>query len=223
MVPQEEHKGAGHRKRLRDRFLISGLDGFLDYEIVELLLTMGTPRKDCKTMAKDLIKKYGNLLRVLNATPTNLEKIKGIGPSNSFGIGLFRAMSERYYKEILKEKTSFDNKNVVYNYLINKIGKQEKEVFVMLCLDTRNNLIIDEVSVGVLNASLVHPREVFKKAISAGAAKIIVAHNHPSGDATPSTDDIETAKRVSEAGKIIGIPVVDQIVVSGSGCKSIVF
>ncbi|MBI5466484.1 MAG: hypothetical protein HY974_04300, partial [Candidatus Kerfeldbacteria bacterium] len=96
MKIKDLHKGVGHRKRLRDRFLQSGLDGFIDYEIVELLLTLGTPRKDCKQMAKEAIKTFKGLRGVLDASLEDLQQVKGIGPSNAFGVKLFQAISEKY-------------------------------------------------------------------------------------------------------------------------------
>ena len=221
MVASNQNKGEGHRKRLRDRFLQSGLDGFLDYEVVELLLTLGTPRKDCKQMAKEAIKKFKGLKGVLDAQIEDLQNIEGIGPSNAFGLKLSQAVSERYAKEKLSSSIQLDSKKLVFEYLREKIGNKNKEYFVLLCLDTRNNLIVDDVSVGILNASLVHPREVFRKAISVGAAKVIVGHNHPSGDPSPSVDDIETAKRLSKAGEVLGILVVEQMVVSSNTCECI--
>ena len=216
-----EPKGAGHRGRLRQRFLQSGLDGFLDYEIIELLLTLGTPRKDCKQPAKEAIKKFNGLTGVLDATLEELQQIKGIGPSNAFGIKLFRSISEIYAKEKNDPKILLSSPKLVFEYLREKIGKENKEHFVILCLDTKNRLIVDDVSVGTLNASLIHPREVFKKAILNSASHVIVAHNHPSGDSTPSEDDITTTKRLVEAGKILGITVADHIIVSNSGYSSL--
>src|SRR3989338_10035569 len=105
--PVEKHKGAGHRGRLRKRFLQSGLYGFLDYEIVELLLTLGTPRKDCKQMAKEAIKEFGGLRGVLDASYEELQKIKGLGPHNIFGLKFFQALSKRYSKEKLPRKITF--------------------------------------------------------------------------------------------------------------------
>lgn len=204
----------GHRKRLRTKFLMSGLDGFLDYEIVELLLTLGTPRKDCKQQAKEAIKKFKNLTGVLDSSVNELQEVNGIGPSNAFGIKLFQAISERYSKEKIDPKTILDSPQLVFEYLREKIGKEKKEHFVILYLDSHNKLICDEVSVGTLNASLVHPREVFSKAILNHASSIIVAHNHPSGDPTPSADDMATTKRLTEAGGILGITVVDHIIVT---------
>jgi DNA repair protein RadC len=204
----------GHRKRLRDRFLSSGLDGFLDYEVIELLLTLGTPRKDCKQPAKQAIIKFKGLTGVLDSTVEELQQISGIGPSNAFGIKLLHAVSERYAKEKISVKTLLDTPQLVFEYLKEKIGKEDKELFTIICLDTHNNLIVDDVSVGILNASLIHPREVFKKAILNNTSHVILAHNHPSGDPAPSQDDIVTTKRLIEAGKILGIAVIDHIIVT---------
>lgn len=217
----QKHKGEGHRGRLRNRFLQSGLDGFLDYEIIELLLTLGTPRKDCKQSAKEAIAKFKGLAGVLDATSEELQQIKGVGPSNILGIKLFQAVSGRYSKEKITPDNLLNSPQMIFEYLREKIGKEKKEHFTILCFDARNNLIADDVSVGTLNASLVHPREVFKKAILNNSSHVIVAHNHPSGDTTPSQDDIMTTKRLVEAGKIIGISVVDHIIVSHSSFSSL--
>ncbi|KKU49258.1 hypothetical protein A3D60_03435 [Candidatus Uhrbacteria bacterium RIFCSPHIGHO2_02_FULL_47_29] len=213
--PQNEHPSAGHRKRLRERFLRAGLDGFGDYEIVELLLTLGTPMRDCKQMAKEAIKEFGGLRGVLDASYEELQKIKGLGPHNIFGLKFFQALSKRYSKEKLPRKITFDSPQAVISFLQEKIGQEPKEHFLILSLNTRNNLIRhDEISIGTLNASIVHPREVFKTAIQALAANIIVAHNHPSGDSEPSREDIEITVALKEAGKIIGIEVLDHIIVA---------
>ncbi len=211
----KKYKSAGHRKRLRDRFLRGGLEGFLDYEIVELLLTLGTPRKDCKQIAKEAIKKFKGLQGVLDASFEELQQIKGIGPDNAFGIKLFQAITEQYAKEKIPKKVLLDSPEAVADYLRKKIGKEKKEHFLILCLDARNNLIkISSVSIGTLNANLVHPREIFKEAIQSSAAQIILAHNHPSGDAEPSEDDLTITKRIVEAGKIMGIDVLDHIIIT---------
>lgn len=212
----------GHRGRLRERFLRSGLEGFLDYEIIELLLTLGTPRKDCKQPAKEAIEKFRNLTSVLDASIEDLQQIKGIGPSNAFGIKLFQAISERYSKEQIDSKILLDSPQKIFEFLKEKIGKEKKEHFVILFFDTKNNLIFDEISIGTLNASLVHPREVFSKAITNHASYIVIAHNHPSGDSTPSSDDINTTKRLIEAGKILGIAVVDHIIITKNSYSSLV-
>lgn len=215
-------KSAGHRQRLRDRFLQSGLDGFLDYEIVELLLTLGTPQRDCKQMAKEAIKRFKGLQGALDASFDELRQIKGIGPSNAFGIKLFQAISEKYAKEKIPKKILLNSPQAVVKYLREKLGREKKEHFLILSLDSRSNLIRENViSIGTLNANLVHPREVFKEAIDARAASVILAHNHPSGDPEPSENDLEITKRLIEAGKILGIEVIDHIIISKNNFLSI--
>lgn len=211
----------GHRQRLRQKFLQSGFNGFHDYEIIELLLTLATPRKDCKQPAKEAIKKFGGLVGTLNASSEELEQINGIGSTNSFGIKLFKSLSERYAREKIDPKKLLNSPRMVYEFLREKIGNEKKEHFVILFLDTKNSLIYDDVSIGTINASIVHPREVFVKALLYHASHVVIAHNHPTGDPTPSTEDIETTKRLIEAGKILGIVVADHIIVSSHDYRSL--
>lgn len=213
--------GAGHRGRLRKRFLQSGLSGFLDYEIVELLLTLGTPRKDCKQPAKAAIKAFKGLRGVLDASPDDLQTIKGIGPSNAFGIKLFQAVSERYALEKLPSRISLTSPTHVANYLRERIGREKKEHFVILLLDSQNNLIkVKNISIGTINETLVHPREVFEPAVKNLAARIIVAHNHPSGELDPSDEDLRLTQRLQSVGEITGIPVIDHFIISTTGYLS---
>ena len=222
MEEKRPPKSAGHRKRLRERFLQSGLEGFLDYEIVELLLTLGTPRKDCKQIAKDAIRKFGGLRNALDASFDELQKIEGIGPSNAFGVKLFQAISERYAKEKISERITLDSPEAVAHYLQRSIGREKKEHFVLLSLDARNNLIkISDISVGSLTASIVHPREVFKKAIESSASQIIIAHNHPSGSSEASPEDIALTRRLGEAARILGIELLDHVIVTKSSFSSL--
>ena len=209
------NKNAGHRERLRDRFLQSGLNGFLNYEIVELLLTLGTPRKDCKQMAKEVIKKFKDLRGSLDATPEELQQIKGIGPINIFGLKLFQEISKQYAKERIPKKIILDSPKLVINYLQEKLKREKKEHFVVLYLNARNQLAYEEtISIGTLNANLVHSREVFKPAIDNLAVSIIIAHNHPSNDPEPSKNDLEVTKRLIETGKIMEIKVLDHIIIA---------
>ena len=213
--PKDSQKREGHRKRLRVRFLQAGLDGFLDYEIVELLLTLGGSIKDCKQQAKQAIKKFDGLRNTLDAPPEELQQIKGIGPNSIFGLKLFQAISERYAKEKISKKISLTSPKAVTDYLRQKLGREKKEHFVILSLDSRNNLIKDAIiSVGTLNANLVHPREIFQEALKQNAASVILVHNHPSGDPEPSEDDLTITKRLTEAGKIMGIDVLDHIIIT---------
>jgi DNA repair protein RadC len=219
--PGAKYKGVGHRQRLRKRFLQSGLDGFLDYEIIELLLTLGTPMRDCKSMAKEAIKHFGGIYKVLEAPDKELQKIKGIGPSNIFGLKLFQAISERLAKEKISKKILFNSPKAVADYLQLSIGCEKEEHFVMLHLDSRLGLIKEDISIGTLNASLVHPRELFKKAIQANAAQVIIAHNHPSGDPTPSPEDIALTRHLTEAAKVLEIEILDHIIVTRNSFSSL--
>jgi len=207
-------KGTGHRKRLRDRFLQGGLNGFLDYEIIELLLTLGTPRKDCKQIAKEAIKMFGGLRNVLDASLDELQQIKDIGSSNAFGIKLFQAISERYVKERISKKILLASSKAVADYLQKKLGREKKEYFYGLYLNSRNKLIHEEIiSLGTLTTNLVHPREVFQPAIKFSAAAIILSHNHPSGDPEPSEDDIKITQQLIKVSKIINIEILDHIII----------
>ena len=206
----------GHRQRLRDRFVRDGLNGFLDYEIVELLLTLGTPRRDCKQQAKALINHFGGLRQVLNAPVSELQKITGVGPVNSLCISLYKSLFARYSREKIEDRATLSSPSLIYEFLKEKIGNKRKEHFAVLFLDTQSKLVCENVSIGTLNGSLVHPREVFSRAITAHVSHIVIAHNHPSGDPTPSKQDIATTMRLVEAGKVVGISIVDHIIVTSN-------
>jgi len=213
---------AGHRARLRTRFIQSGLDGFLDYEIVELLLTLGTPRKDCKQTAKAVIKEFHGLRGALDATLEDLQKIKGIGSMNAFGIKLFQAISEKYAKEKIPLKIPLTSPKQVAEYLIELLGREKKEHFLALLLDAKNNLInVNKITIGILNSTLVHPREVFEPAIRHLAAYIIIAHNHPSGNLEPSVEDLKITQRLVSVGELTGINIIDHLIISSEGYTSL--
>lgn len=214
-VINKEHVGMGHRKRLRERFLQSGLNGFLDYEIIELLLTLGTPRKDCKQQAKTAIKSFGGLRGVLDAPSKELQKIRGIGPSNYFGLKLFQAVTERLAKEKMPNLITLATSKEVADYLQKSIGYKRKEHFIALYLNSRNQLIYEEtISIGTINANIVHPREVFSPAVRNLSTQVIVAHNHPSGDTSASPEDVALTRRLQEAAKIFGIELLDHIILT---------
>ncbi len=212
----------GHRKRLRKRFITSGFSGFLDYEIIELLLTLGIPRKDCKSIAKELIGKYKTVNAVVSANEAELMRQKGLGQSSIFGIKLARELDLYLNTQGINEKKQIElDVDSVTRILSKEIGYSKNEIFKVVCLDIRGRIVSDTVSQGVLDMSVVHPREVFRIAIDNNASSIIVAHNHPSGDTTPSESDIYTTRRLVESGKILDIEVLDHIIVSKSGYSSL--
>jgi DNA repair protein RadC len=215
------HKGTGHRKRLRDRFLKSGLEGFHDYEIIELLLTIGTPRKDCKDAAKKALKRFKTLPHVLDAAPEDLVQVPGIGPTNLFGLKLIPAVSKRYLQQQLQGKTLISNSRELFDYLNQAIRDKNVEVFVAIYLDAKNRVIADEtLFTGSVTASAVYPREVVKAALAHGAAAIIFAHNHPSGDPAPSQEDIAITEKLVQACGLIGVTVHEHLIIGTEGYYS---
>lgn len=205
----------GHRKRLRDKFLRAGLCAFHDYEIVELLLTLGTPRKDCKQQAKDAIKKLKGLKGVLEASLEELQEINGIGPVNAFGIKLFQEVSEQYLKErIIGEKIVLKSSKTVFDYLYQSMQKEKKEVFKVLFLDGKNKLMkTEDLFEGSLTSSAVYPREIMKKAIKYDAVALVFVHNHPSGVPEPSESDKKITENLVFAGNIMEIKILDHIII----------
>jgi len=205
----------GHRRRLREKFIRSGISGFHDYEIVELLLTLGTPRKDCKQQAKEAMRKFKTLRGVLEAPTEELQEINGVGPHNVFGIKLFQEISERYLKErIIGKKIQLKSSKEVYNYLFQSMQKDKKEIFKVMFLDGKNRLVeVEALFEGSLTSSVVYPREIMKKAIKYNAASLIFVHNHPSGDPDPSSSDKDITKELVFAGHLMQIKVLDHIII----------
>jgi DNA repair protein RadC len=204
----------GHRKRLRERFIESGLAGFADYEIVELLLTLGSPRCDCKQQAKEAIKKFKTLRGVLEAAPEELQQISGIGPHNSFGIGLVQEVAREYLKERIIEKQSFSSSQEVFDYLYHSMRGLKKEVFKVLFLNSQNQVIeIEDLFHGTVDSSVVHIREVIESAIKHKAISMIFAHNHPSGNPAPSQSDKDLTRDLVMAAGAVGLKILDHIVI----------
>lgn len=205
----------GHRGRLREKFIKSGVSGLHDYEIIELLLTLGTPRKDCKQQAKESMKRFKTLRGVLEASTDELQEIKGIGPHNVFGIKLFQEISERYLKErIIGKKIQLKSAKKVHDYLFQSMQKDKKEIFKVMFLDGKNRLIeVEDLFEGSLTSSVVYSREIMKKAIKYDAANLIFVHNHPSGDPDPSPSDKDITKELLFAGNLMQIKVLDHIII----------
>lgn len=207
-------KGEGHRERLRDKFLSSGLSGFHDYEVIELLLTLATPRKDCKEAAKDALYKFKTFQGVLEASPAELSEIKGIGPVNLFGIKLVNEVASRYLEKKLINKDPINNSKELFDYLNHNLRDKNIECFEVIFLDAKNKVIRTETLFkGSLTSSSVYPREVAKAALDYHAAALIFAHNHPSGDPAPSSEDIAVTRQLIFACKVMGVAVHEHIVI----------
>ena len=204
----------GHRKRLREKFLTSGLSGFHSYEIVELLLTLGTPRRDCKQPAKNAIARFKTLRGVLEAPQEDLLAIKGIGPHNVFGIKLVQEVARQFLKDRVVEKSMVKASQEVFDYLFHSMRDLNKEIFKVLFLNGQNEIIaVEDLFEGTLNASAVYPREVIKAAIKHNALSVIFAHNHPSGNPQPSQLDKNITKQLVDAGSVMHIAVLDHIII----------
>lgn len=212
------HKGEGHRSRLREKFLNSGLEGFHDYEVIELLLTLATPRKDCKDAAKAAMKKFKTFQGVLEASPKSLCEVDGIGPKNLFGVKLVKAASERYLKKRLMHKNPLNNSKELFDYLYHRLRDKHRECFDAVFLDAKNRVLsIATLFEGTLTSSSVYPREVILAALDHHAAALIFTHNHPSGDPKPSGEDVAVTRRLVFACRTIDITVHEHIII-GDNC-----
>jgi DNA repair protein RadC len=157
MPADDSHKG--HRKRLREKFVASGLEGFHDYEVVELLLTLGSPRRDCKPQAKEAIRRFKTLRGVLEASPEDLRQIDGIGPHNAFGIKLVQAVARQFLKDKIIARPVYSSSQEIFDYLYHSMRDLKKEVFKVLYLNSQNQIIdIDDLCQGTVSASAVSPR-----------------------------------------------------------------
>jgi DNA repair protein RadC len=214
----EPHKGEGHRSRLRERFLEAGLAGFHDYEVIELLLTLGTPRKDCKDAAKAALKKFKTLQGVCEASPAELCDVKGIGPKNLIGIKLIKAVSDRYLRKKIIHTDPINSSRDLVGYLTHTLRDKNEEVFKAIYLDAKNRVIAAETLFrGTLTSSAVYPREVVRAALENRAAALIFAHNHPSGDIEPSQEDISITRKLVFACRTMGITVHEHLIIGNNG------
>ncbi len=208
------HKGEGHRQRLREKFLTSGLSGFHDYEVIELLLTLATPRKDCKDAAKAALKQFKTLQGVLEASFKELCEIRGIGHKNLLGVKLIKAVADRYLEKRLIQKDPINNSKELFDYLYHSIRDKKRECFNVVFLDAKNRVITTEIIFeGTVTASSVYPREVVLAALNHNAAALIFAHNHPSGDPSPSSEDVSITRRLVFACRVIGITVHEHLII----------
>ncbi|MDV2988769.1 MAG: DNA repair protein RadC [Dehalogenimonas sp.] len=217
----QEHPSAGHRERLRQRFDKGGLIALADYEAVELLLTLGTPRRDCKPAAKAAIKRFKTFRGVLEATSEELQEIKGIGPANSVAIRLVAEAAREFLKEKAKAQDwpeSCVTPRQVFDYLYSSMSGLKKEVFKVLYLNSQNRILdIAEMSRGTVNASVVWVREVVEQALRLGAAAMIFVHNHPSGVPSPSQQDRDITRDLVFAAATMNIRSLDHIII-GDNC-----
>ena len=217
-----EKDNQGHRERIREKFLKNGIDGFAEYEILELLLTYCIPRKDTKPIAKELLNKFKSLDNVFKADFDKLSAIDGLGKNSIAFLKLIGDLPSIIYKDELKNKKLVDketlkisNKDILLKYLRNKIGYEEIEKFYIIYLSSSNEVIeFEENSAGTLDRSSVYPREIYKRVISLNAKSIILAHNHPSDNITPSKSDIELTNEIAKGLKNFGALLIEHIIIT---------
>lgn len=212
----------GHRDRLRTRFKESGDSALADYEILELLLFRLIPRRDTKPVAKALLARFGSLAGVLGAPASLLQEVKGIGETVALDLKLVANVAQRMLKSELRQKHVLSSWSSVIEYCHAAMAYETTEQFRILFLDKRNTLIADEIQGrGTVDHTPVYPREVVKRALELSATAIILVHNHPSGDPTPSRADIDMTRTIVETAKPLGITVHDHIIIGKEGHASL--
>jgi DNA repair protein RadC len=204
----------GHRERLRDRFREAGADALSDYELLELLLFRALPRRDVKSLAKTLLEKFGSFAEVIAAPEPRLAEVKGLGDSAITEFKIVQAAAARFLRGAVKKRPVLSSWSSVLDYCRTAQAFAVREQFRVLFLDKRNQLIADELQqVGTVDHTPVYPREVVKRALELSATAIILVHNHPSGDPTPSRADIQMTQQITAVASPLGISVYDHIIV----------
>ncbi len=213
----------GHRQRLRERFLKSGLDGFADYEVVELLLTLAIPRTDVKQPAKALIARFGNLRAILDAPVEELRTVSGIGSVTPVAIKIIKAAATLYLQQSGEDEDSLADPSRLADFWRMRIGALQNEVFQIAHLDSGYRLLRDGVETleeGTIDRAAVYPRRVIESALRRGAAALVLAHNHPNGLVTPSEQDKVLTRAIVLAAETVGVKIVDHMIVSAGDCFS---
>ncbi len=218
MQDKKDNHQHGHRDRLRKRFIESGESALADYELLELLLFTAIPRKDVKPIAKDLIATFGTLHKVFTATVDDLCSVKGVSENTATFLHSVHALHCRAMKGELLQRPVLNNWDRVLAYCHAELSEEKREQFRVLYLNKKNCLIEDEVHAeGTIDGANVYAREVMKKAMNIGATAMILIHNHPSGDPTPSQADIDLTNQLRDASAALNIEIHDHLIISRSG------
>jgi DNA repair protein RadC len=204
----------GHRRRLREKFLKGGLDGFHDYEIVELLLSLGTPRSDCKPQAKEALRRFKTLRGVMEASPQELQEIKCIGPHSVFGIKFMQAVAREFLKEKSLQKPVCSSSQEIYDYFYHAMRDLKKEIIKIVYLNSQNQILeIQDFDQGTVDSSHLYPREVIEGALRCHAVGLVIVHNHPSGNPEPSASDFSLTRNMVLSGTAMQVKILDHIVI----------
>lgn len=206
-----------HRKRLRERFLSGGADAVPDYELLELILFRAIPRQDVKPLARALIDHFGDFNRVISAPITQLIQVKGVGDAAALEIKIVEASAHRLSRAKIMQRHVVSSWDALIDYCHTVMAHRDTEQFRVLYLDTKNTLIADEAQAqGTIDHVPVYPREVVKRALDLNAAALILVHNHPSGDPTPSQADIDMTGQIADAANALRITLHDHLIIGKS-------
>jgi DNA repair protein RadC len=209
---------SGHRQRLKDRFVSAGPEALPDYELLELVLFNAIARRDTKPLAKRLIERFGSFAEVINAPPERLREVKGVGDAAVTQLKLVRASALRLMQGSIMQRPILTSWDAVLSYCRAAMGFEPSEQFRILFLDKKNRLIADEVQQrGTVDHTPVYVREVVKRALELSASAIVLVHNHPSGDPTPSRADIDMTRQIADAARPLGVAIHDHIIVGRQG------
>jgi DNA repair protein RadC len=215
LLADESASGSdGHRRRMRERLLKAGPDALADYEMLEMMLFLALPRRDTKPIARALLARFRSFGGVIGAPVQELLGVEGLGEAGAAALKLVQAASERLLRQAVVEQPVFGTWDRLIDYLMAGMGHERTEQFRVLFLDTRNRLIADEVQGrGTVNHTPAYPREVVRRALELHATAVILAHNHPSGEVSPSREDIMLTKDIAKAAAALGIAVHDHIII----------
>ena len=205
----------GHRQRLKEKLLLHGANSLADYELLELVLSIAIPRRDVKPLAKELINKFKTFGGVITAPTDSLQEIKGIGNTVIATLKIIEASQIKTLKDKIETTSIISSWSELIDYCKLNIGNKDTEEFHILYLNTKCHLIKDEThSTGTINTSSVYPREILKEVLKIGATSIILVHNHPTGDTTPSRPDIQITQKIKEILQTIDVSLHDHIIVA---------
>lgn len=212
----------GHRQRLRQRFLEGGPEALPDYELLELLLFLAQPRGDMKPLAKELLARFGSFAEVIAAPPTDLMAVKGLGEAGVVALKTAEESARRLLRRDITERPVIASWEALIDYCHAAMARRGEEEFRVLFLDRRHRLIADEVQQrGTVDHTPLYPREVCKRALELRASALVLVHNHPSGDPTPSVADVDMTREVKTVAKGLGMTVHDHIIISRAGHTSL--
>jgi DNA repair protein RadC len=216
-APSSIAGSAGHRERMRARLLTAGPDGLADYELLEMLLFLALPRRDTKPVAKALLARFGSFAGAISAPLNDLRAVEGMGEAAVAALKTVQAAALRLARAEVMERPVLSNWDRLMDYLNAMLARERIEQFRVLFLDTRNRLLADEAQArGTVNHTPVYPREVVKRALELQATALILVHNHPSGDPTPSADDVAMTREVQAAARALSIVLHDHVII-GNG------